>query len=69
MTAFALEFEVPLQAGHLRMPAALRRRLKRLLDKQDGGAALSRAERAEAEALVDLIDLLTLIRLRAKTTR
>jgi hypothetical protein len=35
-----------------------------LLDKQDGGTPLTPDEQAEAEGLVDLADLLTLLRLR-----
>jgi hypothetical protein len=35
-----------------------------LLDKQDRGESLSEDEQVEAEALVDLAELLTLLRLR-----
>jgi hypothetical protein len=48
----------------LHLPEGLDRRLQALLDKQDGGASLSPDEQAEAEGLVDLADLLTLLRLR-----
>jgi hypothetical protein len=48
-----------------KMPAALHKRLQKLLDRQDLEGKLSVQERREAEALVDLADLLTLMRLRA----
>jgi hypothetical protein len=41
--------------------------LQALLDKQDGGTPLSPDEQAEAEGLVELADLLTLLRLRSST--
>jgi hypothetical protein len=40
-------------------------RLRGLLDRQDAPYTLTADERAEAEGLVDLADLLTLLRLRA----
>ncbi|MGL4419423.1 MAG: hypothetical protein ACRCZF_02045 [Gemmataceae bacterium] len=48
------------------MPAAVAARLQSLLDRQDAGHPLTPDERAEAEGLVDLTDLLTLLRLRAE---
>ena len=42
-------------------------RLQELLDRQDQGVELSSEERAEAEGLVELVEFLTLIRLRSKT--
>jgi len=45
----------------------LDRRLQALLDKQDRGDALTEDEAAEAEGLVDLADLLSLIRARASS--
>jgi hypothetical protein len=41
-------------------------RLQDLLDRQDRGEALSPRERSEAEGLVNLADLLSLLRLRAE---
>ena len=49
-----------------RLPVALATRLKSLLDRQDAGQPLTPDERAEAEGLVDVADLLTLLRLRAE---
>ena len=59
------EIEVPADLARLHLPEGVDRRLHALLDKQDGGAALSPDEQAEAEGLVDLADLLTLLRLRS----
>jgi len=41
-------------------------RLQSLLDKQDAGDPLTDAECSEAEGLVDLVELLTLLKLRAE---
>jgi hypothetical protein len=49
-----------------RLPKAVNRRLQDLLDKQDRGEGLSKAERQEAEGLVELAETLSLLRLRAK---
>ncbi len=59
------EIEVPGDLARLHLPEGLDRRLQTLLDKQDGGTTLSTDEQAEAEGLVDLADLLTLLRLRS----
>lgn len=59
------EIEVPADLARLHLPEGLDRRLQALLDKQDGGAPLTSDEQAEAEGLVDLADLLTLLRLRS----
>lgn len=59
-----LELEVPEDLVRLHLPEGVDRRLQALLDKQDGGTALTPDEQAEAEGLVDLADLLTLLRLR-----
>lgn len=40
--------------------------MQNLLDKQDEGQTLSTEEREEAEGLVDLAELLTVLRLRAE---
>jgi hypothetical protein len=60
-----LEIEVPEDLARLHLPEGVDRRLQALLDKQDGGTPLTPDEQAEAEGLVDLADLLTLLRLRA----
>lgn len=59
-----LEVDLPEDGSRLLLPVAVAARLQALLDRQDGGQPLSPAERAEAEGLVELSDLLTLMRLR-----
>ena len=54
----------PWDAARLRLPEGVHRRLQWLLDKQDAGEELTADERLEAEGLVDLAELLTLMRLR-----
>ncbi|MEX0725517.1 MAG: hypothetical protein WEB58_21430 [Planctomycetaceae bacterium] len=41
-------------------------RLQTLLDRQDSGQSLTQSERDEAEALVNVAELLTLLRLRSE---
>jgi hypothetical protein len=61
-----VELEVPGDLSRFSLPEGVARRLKALLDKQDAGdEALTEDERLEAEGLVDLADLLSLLRLRA----
>jgi hypothetical protein len=62
----AVELEMPDDLARFRLPAALDARLQRLLDRQDRGLVLSMEEREEAEGLVDLAEMLTLLRLRAE---
>lgn len=59
-----LKIEVPEDLARLHLPEGVDRRLQALLDKQDGGTPLTADEQAEAEGLVELADLLTLLRLR-----
>ena len=61
-----LEVDLPDELSRFRLPAAVNARLQSLLDRQDSGEALSAAERAEAEGLVNLAEFLTLLRLRAE---
>jgi hypothetical protein len=63
--AVHFDFELPGDLARLSLPEGVDRRLHALLDKQDVGDALTDDERAEAEGLVDLADLLALLRLRA----
>lgn len=60
-----LEIEVPADLARLQLPEGVDRRLQALLDKQDGGTPLGPDEQAETEGLVELADLLTLLRLRS----
>ena len=60
-----IEVELPENLGRLQLPAAVSARLQHLLDRQDTGVPLTQIEREEAEGLVDLADLLALLRLRS----
>lgn len=60
-----IEVELPSDLAQLRLPEGVDRRLQALLDKQDRGEQLSADEAIEAEGLVDLAELLSLLRLRA----
>ncbi len=62
---FEIDVSKSLVKQHWRLPAGVHSRLQSLLDKQDAGEKLSRAERVEAEGLVELAELLSLIRLRS----
>ena len=67
MTAsLILDVDLPADLDRFRLPHAVHTRLQTLLDRQDAGSALSADERAEAEGLVNLAELLTLLRLRAE---
>jgi hypothetical protein len=61
-----IEVELPADLARFRLPPAVAARLQYLLDRQDDGQALTDAERDEAEGLVALAELLTLLKLRAE---
>ncbi len=61
-----IEIDLPKDWRTFRLPPALGERLQELLDRQDQGEPLSRRERQEATALVELVDMLSLMRLRAE---
>ena len=63
------ELDWPDELSALRLPDGVDERLRGLLDRQDGGQPLSPAERREAEGLVSLAEMLTLLRLRAERAR
>lgn len=63
-TTVHIQLQVPAHLANLAFPEALDRRLHALLDKQDRGERLTEDEQVEAEALVELAELLTLLRLR-----
>ena len=64
--AIHLELQLPDDLARLRLPDGVQQRLTELLDKQDTGATLTNAERREAEGLVDLAELLSLLRMRSE---
>jgi hypothetical protein len=61
-----ISIDPPTDLARFRLPAAVDARLSSLLDRQDAGKPLTADERAEAQGLVDLAELLTLLRLRAE---
>ena len=64
--AIQIELEVPDDLAEFHLPEGVQKRLQELLDRQDQGHDLTQAERNEAEGLVDLADLLSLLRMRAE---
>ena len=61
-----VELDLPRPWRQFRLPTALNDRLQELLDRQDRDGKLSPRERREAEALVELVDILTLMKARTK---
>jgi hypothetical protein len=61
-----IELDLPRDWKRFRLPPALDDRLQELLDRQDRNGKLSRRERREAEALVELTDMLALMKLRVR---
>jgi hypothetical protein len=61
-----IELDLPDELAQLQLPPAVNARLRQLLDRQENGVPLKDAERREAEGLVELAELLTLLRLRAE---
>ena len=60
-----VELDLPKDWRRFHLPPALDDRLQELLDRQDQIGGLSARERREAEALTELVDLLSLMKLRA----
>jgi hypothetical protein len=65
----AIRLEIPDDLARFRLSPALNNRLQELLDRQDSGKRLTAAERREAEGLVDLSEMLSLLRLRVARAR
>ena len=66
MPRHTFQIEVPEELYHFKLPGGVNDRLKILLTRQDRGEQLTAQERREAEGLVDLAELLTLLKLRAR---
>ena len=62
----AIKLEVPDDLARFRLPGGVNARLQELLDRQESGQRLTPAERKEAEGLVNLAELLSLLRLRVE---
>jgi len=69
MSTVTVELELPEDWQALQLPEALHERLQDLLDRQDEQGSLSSQERREAEALVQLVDMLALMRLKAEAAQ
>lgn len=65
--AHTIQFRLhaPRDLGKFHLPSGVQQRLHELLDRQDRGTALTTAERREAEGLVELAEMLSLLKLRA----
>ena len=61
-----IQLEMPDDLPRFQMPEGVQQRLQFLLDRQDGGDPLSTDERREAEGLVTVAELLSLLRLCAE---
>ena len=61
-----VEIEMPPTLEQFKLPAGLNERLHYLLDRQDQGHALTENEHAEATGLVDVAELLSLLKLRTQ---
>ena len=62
----SLLIEYPDDLPRFRLPAGVQARLDYLLDRQDAGQPLTPAERDEAEGLVTLAEILSLVKMRAE---
>jgi hypothetical protein len=61
-----IELHLPDDLVQLRLPTAVNARLRELLDRQGSRFPLKETERGEAEGLVELAELLTLLRRRSE---
>ncbi len=61
-----IELEMPADLQRFTLPGGVERRLQSLLDRQDHGEELTPEERGEAEGLVHLAELLSLLKSRAR---
>ena len=61
-----LQIEMPIAAEKFRLPKSVNNRLQMLLDRQDSGKKLTNAERKEAKGLVELAEMLSLLKLKAE---
>src|SRR5580704_15814690 len=66
MSSVLVELEIPGDIEQFKLPPGVNDRLQELLDRQDSGETLSSNERKEAEGLVELAEMLSLLRLRAQ---
>jgi len=62
----AIQLEVPDDLARFRLPPGVNTRLQELLERQDSGKKLTASERKEARGLVNLAELLSVLRLRVE---
>lgn len=67
--ATTITIDVKKDAPMFRLPRGVKARLTQLLDKQDSGARLTRAERSEAEGLVEIAHWVSLLKIRAESAK
>ena len=60
------QIEMPISTDKFRLPKSVNNRLQNLLDRQDKGEKLTSAERKEAEGLVELAEMLSLLKLKTE---
>ncbi len=63
MSSVTIEVDLPEDWARFSLPPALDARLTALLDQQDLVGELAEAEKREADALCELVDMLTLLKL------
>lgn len=61
-----IKLELPPDLQQFKLPPGVDERLQDLLDRQDRGELLTASERKEAEGLVELAEMLSLLSLRAQ---
>jgi hypothetical protein len=66
MSQVLVELDLPRDWQRFRMPPALNARLQELLNHQDETGKLTKAERHEAQALTELAEMLTLMKLKSE---
>ena len=63
-----VEIQMPSDLDQFKLPPGVDERLQDLLDRQDRGEPLTPSERREAEGLIDLAEVLSLLKMRAQRT-
>ena len=66
MSTVTIEVDLPEDWANFNLPPALNARLTALLDQLDRTGVLVDTEQREADALCELVDMLTLLKLRAE---
>ena len=66
MVKNTIEIDMPGDGNRFRLPEGVDARLQRLLDKQDSTGELTKEEKREAEGLVELAEMMSLLNLRIK---